>query len=126
MHTYCVMYVICIYFGTMQLFSYCECIFNVLPKVTQPLIYQSALVLRYQADNVFFSIFLLKNCSVPNKFLTVGESGRSMSNAPSVGKTPHCGQVLLEVNVVHPCSESVFGLLNSYRALCRAFDFWQG
>lgn len=74
----------------------------------------------------FFSIFLLKNCSVPNKFLTVGESGRSMSNAPSVGKTPHCGQVLLEVNVVHPCSESVFGLLNSYRALCRAFDFWQG
>lgn len=127
MPTYCVMYVICIYFDSMRLFSYCECIFNVLPKVTCPLIYQSALVLRYQADNVgFFSIFLLKNCSVPNKFLTVGESGRSMSNAPSVGKTPHCGQVLLEVNVVHPCSESVFGVLNSYRALCRAFDFWQG
>lgn len=101
----------------MRHFSCCECkIFNALPKFTWPLIYQSALMLRYQADNVVFFVFLLKNCSVPNKFLTVGENGRSMWNAPSVGKSPQCrcGQVLLEVNGVHPCSDSAFGVLNSY------------
>lgn len=76
-----------------------------------------------------FLIFLLKNCSVPNKLLTVGESGRSMWNTtPSVGKNPQCGhrQVLLEVSAVHSCSECAFGVLNSFWAPCRASDFWQG